>query len=246
MSYKQTANEVILRNAKEKGFPYALDLCSKIIASEHMKKVPSSIEDRNTVVGEICETVLEMTIQEFMRVNKSRTSEWFYTKGLILKDAEKPDSEYLTEIDLVLFTPQKVFLFECKSYSGDKRVIRQGTIVRKGRKDFDVFRQHIGHAETFIKTFDGFRDQSFSEDDCYQLAAFSFATGSVNDQRIDKWKKVMPFIGVTEVIKLFSSVSGESVWNIRYAKEAVRIIEKKKDSYTAKHLEYVRGLRSRK
>ncbi|MFQ9150782.1 MAG: nuclease-related domain-containing protein [Blautia sp.] len=62
-----------------------------------------------------------MLVEDYMRRFPVKTKDWFCAKGLIIKDINNPDSGYFTELDYTVFTPQKIFAFECKSYGGDKR-----------------------------------------------------------------------------------------------------------------------------
>lgn len=246
MFYKTRANEVILERYKERGYGFAIDLSRKIMASQDLRKIDRNADSRNSVIGELCETALEVGILEFMRQNPEATRKWFYTKGLILKDLDTHDTDFLTEIDLVLFTPNKTYLFECKGYTGDKRIIKAGTIVRPGHKDFDVFKQHNNHANVFIKTFDSFRRKSVPIEQAYQLAGFTFAPGSLSDERSLKWKTIMPFLQIEnlwDVLK--ANLSSKEEWLLDYAKKAVATIQRDKDIYIRKHLDYVTSLHPR-
>ena len=69
---------------------------------------------KTDVNGEVCETVLEIGILEFMKRYPKACKEWVLKKGLIVKDIDDPNNGFLTEIDLVLATPQMIYLFECK------------------------------------------------------------------------------------------------------------------------------------
>ena len=70
---------------------------------------------------------------------------WFYSKGLILKDVNNPNSGYFTELDLTVFSPQRIFAFECKSYAGPKKITDKCTIRKKKGGTFDVYDQHSKH-----------------------------------------------------------------------------------------------------
>jgi protein associated with RNAse G/E len=245
VSYKAKANEVLIQAYKANGFLHTLSLCEKILQSQHLLEV-ADVQDRNTVAGELCETVLEMSILEYKRKYPNKTSSWRYSKGLILKDIENPNGRFLTEIDMALFTPHAAFLFECKCYSGDKRVLGRGEIVRSKGRRFDVYNQHINHAKVFVNTFDRFKKEGTPERTAYRLAVFNFSPGSLVDQRSTEWVNFLPFVGVEETTKLFDSLNYKTrIWNMEYVSKAVDLIEKKKDTYIAKHLEYVKSLRSK-
>lgn len=63
--------------------------------------------------------------------------------------ARTDGKEGFTELDLTLFTPNKVYLFECKSYSGKKRLIDEGLMVTDRFAPFNVYKQSIMHLDNF-------------------------------------------------------------------------------------------------
>jgi hypothetical protein len=243
MLFKDKTRETLLEVYRDRGYNFSVSLASKIIGSEELKKADPRVKTRNTVAGEVCETVLEIAILEFMNLNQKLTEKWFYAKGLVLKDLDTADTEFLTEVDFILFTPQVIYLFECKGYIGDKRITDRGTIVRAGKKKFDVYNQHVNHLNVFKKNFDSFRKQEYEECTSYQMAAFSFSPGLLEDIRSNEWKKELPFLEISDMSNFLSSkCRGEEVWMIEYCKKAVELIQKDREFFVSKHLSYVTSL----
>jgi Nuclease-related domain. len=115
INYKDSTNEVLLDYYKENGFQKTVDV-AKSMYNVNLKNAKKNFKtDMN---GEVCETVLEIGILEFMKRYPKACEHWVLKKGLIIKDIEDPNNGFMTEIDLVLATPQMIYLFECKSYTG--------------------------------------------------------------------------------------------------------------------------------
>jgi hypothetical protein len=196
--------------------------------------------------GEICETVLECIIIDYIKRYGLKKQGWFYKKGLILRDVNNVKSGYFTELDLTVFTPQKIFAFECKSYGGDKKIVDKCTIKKKkGGTPFDVYDQHSKHFKVLADQLQPFRiinknTRGFAP---YQLILFDFATGTTKDVREDRDKMVMPCLNESNVENIFKLVEGKPImWDINFVRKAVDIIDKKSEENRKKHLEYVKSL----
>lgn len=188
--------------------------------------------------GEISETVLELILTEFMRLHPKETENWHLSKGLILKNPERPRSRFMTELDLTLFTPKCVYVFECKSYSGDKRLVDKGTILRLNGNSCDVFRQNAIHLQTLHANIGRFSDYPI-----YRMALFDFSRGDVEDERDDKNKDMLPYTTIDNVLKQLV-LDGNNVWKIKPLLQVVRILEDASVRLRSEHLKYVKELHS--
>ena len=205
----------------------------------------SNEEFRTSLHGEICETVLEILILDYMRVHKKDTESWILKKGLILQDPENKESDYLTEVDLSLFTPQKIFVFECKSYAGNKIICDKCTIKRD-KGIFDVYKQNEAHGIVMHKNLEAFRlykpETAGLKD--LQLVLFDFSLGSCKDVRGEAFKRLMPCTNKENVLLLFRNLQVEPVlWKMIGVSKAVEIIAKASIKNRSKHLKYVKQLK---
>ena len=176
-----------------------------------------------------------------------KTKDWFCAKGLIIKDINNPASGYFTELDYTVFTPQKIFAFECKSYGGDKKITDICTIKKKKGGAFDVYAQHEKHAVVLSEQLRAFRKSQYIGTQAYQLILFNFSTGETLDTRTVQNKLLMPCLDETNVLNIFSIYENDPViWNMEYLKKAIAIIQKHGDENTKKHLSYVKDLRRNK
>ena len=159
INYKDSTNEVLLDYYKENGFQKTVAV-AKSMYNVNLKNAKKNFKtDMN---GEVCETVLEIGILEFMKRYPKACEHWVLKKGLIIKDIEDPNNGFMTEIDLVLATPQMIYLFECKSYTGNKVLTNECTITTPARS-FDVYKQNYLHAKTFLAQFTPYRCNKSSQ-----------------------------------------------------------------------------------
>ena len=240
MSYKSSTNEVLLEYYKEHGLLKTIEVAKAMLKSASFKNNKTF---HSHVHGEICESVLECIVLDYMRRYPVRTKTWFYAKGLIVKDVLNPNNGYFTEIDLTVFTPQKIYAFECKSYGGDKKIVDRCKIVKKKGGSFDVYDQHEKHARVLSEQLNPFRKRETIITPGYQLALFNFSLGETLDTRTPQNKVLMPCVDDTNIINLFEMNKDKDViWNMAYVKRAIQIIERNRDENAQKHLEYVRNL----
>lgn len=236
---KDSTNEVLKDLYKEKG------LKDTIITAYQMLKINNHKSDklfRAHLHGEICETVLELIIVDFMNRNKEQTKDWILSKGLILPNIDNIGSTYRTEIDLTIFTPYKILTFECKSYAGDKTITGMCTVERKGMKSVNVYSQHSKHAMMLLKLFNPCRYVREGSDKVspMQLAYFDFALGTIKDEREAIDKDRMPILRIDSIGKLLAVYTKRPVYyDMKDVKKIVDKLEFYKEKQTKKHLDYV-------
>lgn len=233
MDLKDSTHTKLMSVYQKYGLQVTLKVAYNLLVKQ--PQVPS-ISFKTTLNGEVCETVLEILVCDYCRQNRERTRDWCWQKGIILTDPTKKQSSFLTEIDFTLFTPQCIYLFECKSYAGKKILVDDGTIVRENGSEFDVFRQSLLHVETLDKWL-----ANTSTNPVYQLVMFDFSRGELTDTRGAKERKLMPLVNENT---LFSAlIEGPVVWDCEYLKKVVAVFEKASPRLRRRHLEYVKGLK---
>lgn len=188
--------------------------------------------------GEISESVLEIILTEYMKLHPDQTRMWHLSKGLILKNPTRPRSRFMTELDLTLFTPKCVYVFECKSYSGDKRIVSKGTILRLSGNSCDAFKQNAIHLETLHQNI-----QMYSKSPVYQMRLFDFSRGSAEDTRAQEYKEMFEYNTISNVLKGFST--GADVWDMSSLLPAVGVLERASDRLRPEHLRYVKELHNK-
>lgn len=212
---------------------YGLDVAVSV-AKSSLTISTSDGEFKKQFNGEICETVLEMKIQEILK----KHADWFYVKSLVLPDADGNNPEFLTEIDFVLFTPYCVYCIECKSYAGDKELVDAGTIKMKNGHQRDVYKQNRMHLDVLDKLICPF---SLTEEPVYQMILFDFSKGRCVDKRGVRARKEFPLANEQTFAELLK-VRKAKVWDITGLASAKVKLEKFSERAHDKHLAYVKKL----
>lgn len=231
MSVKSKTCEKLNQVYEQHGLQMALEVAQTVLK----KKKPDNVEFRTDMYGQLCETVLEILIKDYAARNKL---DCCYSKSLILKDLDNRDSDFLTEVDFLLCTKHCIYVFECKSYSGEKQLVGDGTIVRANGNDCDVYSQNALHLSVVRKIFD-----KFSKTPDYQMVLFEFANGSLVDTR-EKSKRVeLPCCNADNIYQyLAAREKGKVCWDIAYLKKALSVLERNSAVLHQKHLSYVKTL----
>lgn len=240
MDYKKSTRTALIECYNQYGLDILVKAARGALADKSHSKERLFVSSFH---GEIAETVLELQIKTFMQEHPKQTKNWVLAKSIILPDADNTESEFLTELDLVLFTPQQVFLFECKSYNADKTISGKGTLECKGKK-FDVFSQNSLHAKTLQKLITKCRTTAEPQSSGIQMILFDFALGKTIEKRSKQAQMVMPCINETKIEKLLSdTIKIDSViWDMRYIEQIVEVIIRRGESLRRRHLQYVRSL----
>lgn len=206
-----------------------------------------SSNSRPEIRGEMCEVVLEILLREFIRKNNLKEKGWFLVRGLILNDPERPNSEYLTELDLTLFTPKLIYAFECKSYKGSKVLKDECSIYLKNKdickKKFDVYSQHKKHFVCLHKHLHHNLINVDKDTKPYKLVLFDFSDGSLEDLREEKYKKIFPSVNPKTLTTLFSNYNSKrDNWDVKGVRREVLCLLEDKKNKTVDHLKYVTSL----
>lgn len=218
---------------------------------DNLKKVGHSIlkssSSQNIIRGELAETLLVCMLNDYIEKNRLESEGWIISQGLIIKDLENPLSGKLTELDVTLFTPKCVYMFECKSYKGNKHIIGKGVLkVDNSNRSVDIFSQHLGHFRLLKKYLDTFKIcKDNTQYKPYKLIGFIFSEGNTIDNREDKYKSVLPVINENNLYNIFRDYKKAPIqWDMKYINKLVNTLENTKDKYVDKHINYVKSKHS--
>lgn len=242
MNVKEATRFVLMKKAKENGFNAAYSAAYSTLKSKEQK---DNLQFTADVHGEICETVLELRILEFMSKNKEYTKDWRLVKGLILKDRHNLASDFMTETDLFLATPQCLYLFECKSYSGDKVLVKDGLLVRQLAHEVkpfycNVYQQSMLHKNVISEWF---TDEFLlpGRIPIIQTCMFDFSLGTLVDKRSRAAKIELPCLNINSLIPYLVSQT-EEAWDMQALCAVVERLQAVSDKCRSSHLKYVKSL----
>lgn len=244
MGYKEVTHSKILELYQNKGLKYAVNVAFSMLRTGKFK---SDMQFAFDLHGEICESVLEIMVLDYCKRFPSLTKQWSYSKGLILKNRMCVGREFSTEIDFTLCTPQCIYIFECKSYSGEKDLVGNGLLTRKadvnrGIKELkcNVFKQSRIHYDTLSAWVNDF--VLAGAEPLIQMCMFDFSIGSLKDNRSRAAKITLPYVTIQNLYNIIDTTGCEVVWDAESLKIACGKLEKISRRLTDKHLDYVKKL----
>ena len=238
MGYKERTRSELLKCYKEYGLETVMEVGRALLEAEkdrNRKKAESIVH------GEVCETILECIVMEHKSKHPIETKNWKMARSVILPNLENVQSEFLTELDLVLFTPQQILLFECKSYNGEKTLTGSGKLTRNGGGSVDVYSQNKLHLEMLSKVVAKCRTLTPSYGKEIQMVLFDFSLGGMNDKRSEKAKQILPWYTEETVTECFPR-GNSTLWDMRVLAPLVDLMVERSPLLRKQHLQYVKSL----
>lgn len=228
---KDSGRDVIKQCYFKYGVSGALELGKAVIEIvSHQKGTDAS----NNFKGEIAETVLHCYLRDLQR--KFRPS--IATHGLCF---ESVSGSLTAEIDVAFFTQQRLYLFECKCFTGEKILSGQGTL--KGKfSEANVYDQSMGHLALLFDYIQEYLRGSNPGVSPVQLVVFDGGLGECKDIREEKDKQVLQYVSFGTLNSWMqgelSKISGlNPVWDLRGIAEVIREFQKVNEESLNKHIE---------
>lgn len=170
-----------------------------------------SYQLRSEIKGELAEVVLECYLAEIQK----HLSVSVISKGLCIRD---PNTKRTTEMDVTFFTPCRIYMFECKSYSGRKTITAECTLKNKTVTK-NVYEQSVHHMEILNRYLVPFRvNRDRKGAGPYKLVLFELSTSECDDQRDDIWKSRIPLVTLDNIWEFLVRELSQTVkvnWDIQ-------------------------------
>lgn len=176
--------DALIRLMQTKGIDAADQKIKELILQCENNK--GDTRDRSTIKGELSEVALECHLLYWME----RLQYLAVVKSLCIKSQV---SNATAEIDIMLVTPCRVYLFECKSFKGSKTLTKE-CYLQGGSSSKDVYEQSKYHLQILEQYFGRFRFPSTAKVSPYQLILFELSSDDVQDLREPKWRKNIPVL----------------------------------------------------
>lgn len=184
---------------KKHGVKVFLDVCSKMLDI----KDRDDIDKKKKANGEVCEVVLRVLTTHYLE-RKGIKGSTFHS--MILNDLSNPKSDFLTELDFTLLTPQVCLSGECKSFVGNIVVTDECTLTRD-KLVADVAKQSKLHGkclkqylERYTKANAGLSAPPFG------LFCFVYSNGTITDKRTRSAQSMIPVITIKTLYGYYDQV----------------------------------------
>ena len=152
-------------------------------------------EKRVAVKGELAEVVLEVFCVHLQKVIPNV----IVSKGLCIY--KMGDKRVTTEMDVVLFTPFCMYMFECKSYSGKKVLTDKCYLKARGSKDvYAQSRMHFDILYPYIAPYVVKMAKYPPGNPPVQLILFELSSGDIEDKRTPENQKLYPCLTLNTLL----------------------------------------------
>lgn len=174
--------DAVLKIFHEKGLKAADNKVRELLLQ--CEQWRDNVEQRGAIKGELSEIGLECHLLWWMQQVPFLTC----CKSLCIKSKE---SNATAEVDILLLTPYRIYLFECKSFKGHKTLTKECYLKGKSSEK-DVYEQSKYHLKILDEHLAACRTSFRTKVSPYKLALFELSSDDIEDTRTDKWKHTIP------------------------------------------------------
>lgn len=171
-----------------KGIDIVISKCWKLM---ELSENNARYEKYQKVKGELAEIALECILLELSKQGKIKGPH-IILKSLCISFINGST----TEMDIVLITEQKIYMFECKSYKNFPKITDKCLINGK----VDVYYQNTLHTTALHQRLCSVISKSESNSKPYRYIMFEMSTHGVNDKRDEKWREMTPIVNADTVL----------------------------------------------
>ena len=198
---------------KQHGLQTFLEVCSNLL------KVDShgDTDKKKRSNGAVCEIVL-CTLTRHYLARRMVTGSVFHS--VVLKDKQKPTSNFRTELDFVMMAPTVCLTCECKSFVGDITITGDCALKRENLVA-DVSRQSLLHGhclEQYLQQY-VLPGKGVSTPP-YRMFCFLYCKGTVLDKRSAAQQAKLPVLTLANLFKYYDQIYNAyrlEVYNVRQA-----------------------------
>lgn len=197
-------------------------------------KICKNMNELCQIRGELAEILLECCLIEFVKTHPSCV----YIKNCCIRKKNPTQGSTYTELDLTLFTPYRAYLFEVKSYVGEKTLVDECRLTRKKGNDTDVYRQSAHHME-HIHWYVGDCITHKAKHSPYRIVFFDFSNGELKDARTEQAKRIIPATDFSNVLayldKEYNTLT-DKIWDIQSVYTITQCLEYESEANMRKHV----------
>lgn len=221
---------------KSKGYDYTVRSINNLVKNSNKKsKEVGQPQLAIQIRGECCEILLELAILEYSR---RKNLPWICSKGLTLQ--RRDYKKGTTELDITLFTPAQIILFESKFRSGNIQLIDECRIVPDYGSVTDVYKQNMIHLDNLRRYLDS-AVYNLSAGPPFALSLFIEPASRVKDNRTEKMKGMIPLISLDNITRYLDVIASKKqvVWDINKLHEILILLDSMSEENFKQHMKGV-------
>ncbi len=224
--------------AKQHGYSHAIRSIEKLIDNSTKKcKEQGKPEMAIQIRGECCEILLELYLYEYAT---KYNLPWIVSKGLCLTRTDGGKNK-TTELDIVLFTPAKIVIFESKYRKGKIRLLENCTLIDSRNQACDVYKQNLMHLNN-LKSYFSSALIKVQASKPFRLILYVESVKRVNDLRTPECKRKMSVVGKENLIQQLDSLrlTQSKSWDMKKVLEIATKLDKTSKKNINLHMKEVR------
>lgn len=197
-------------------------------------------EEYNVLRGELAEVLLEALLRNLCDIFDEFGIKYELIKNLAMLKRGTNGKLYSSEIDVCLCTEYKCYLFEVKSYKGEKTLTNE--CLLHGFKDMNIYEQSRMHLDFFRENFDDCR-YKFVEGrknipKPYKMIFFEFSSDGVKDLRNREWKDRVRLITYLNFHDFFMKELNDKVvqWDLDKLRVTLKKLNDNREMIMSYHL----------
>lgn len=236
-AHKSNTRKLLLAIYEQYGIATAYEKAHEII--KQCEDTKYNRDKRSAVKGELAEVVLEIFCIHLQKILPST----IVSKGLCIY--KQGDKRVTTEMDLILFTPFCMYMFECKSYSGKKVLTEECYLKAMSTKD--VYRQSKYHFEILWPYVSKFVLKSHTptlDNPVVKLILFELSSGDIDDQRTAKNKALYPCLTLDNILAWAQKEFGRTrtvIYDMKGLDPVIKQLDAGSAATFEKHLARLKG-----
>ncbi len=234
IKFKINLRNKILAIYYNKGYSFAVNTVKHLIKDSNKKTKEFHINAlAMNLRGECCEILLELQIREFA---KQRNLPWILSKGLTFQRRDHRKDK-TTELDLTLFTPSRVFLFESKFRKGKIKLIDECKIIPDYGNVTDVYKQNMMHLDN-LRYYLAPAILSMEKGKPFSIVLYVDEISRVTDAREAKYKSLIPLVGSENILEYLNKIANlkTKVWDIKKLARIVKDMDAVSDKLFEDHV----------
>lgn len=216
------------------GLDMFVDVCAEMLNI----KDPHDWEKKKKVNGEVCECVIRVMTEDYLR---RRGIKGGVFHSLVLKNLSNPKSDFRTELDFTLLTPYFCVTAECKSFVGQITVTGD-CILQRDNLTADVGRQtkvHVNALRPYLEKY-ALPNKGMVAPPLFPVC-FLYSNGTLQDKRGGQQRSAIPILTIGNLFRYYDALTGKCSREVYDVKAASKAFQAMADSRVLhiQHANYV-------